>query len=265
MFTNTKIQISGSKIEVLVYSVPVEYGFEQKKDPNQVPKEADQENQRLNQVFAAIRAKQTIRNLIYANGWQWQNPKTGKPFRPIFITLTFAENVKDLKVAHKEFMNFTKRLNYDLFKGSKYKLHYIAVPEFQKRGAVHYHVVYFNLPFIKNIYDRISKIWGNGFTLIESVKNISHLSNYVVKYISKEFELDRIKGAKRYLVSKGIKRPLVIRNDILATRMIHTIPKEKMVYENQKMFDKKVSYYYRVYEYEQGITFNLDSILQQIK
>ena len=57
-----------------------------------------------------------------------------------FITLTFKENVSDVKEANKAFnIYITQVRRYCNEHGREF--YYIAVPEFQKRGAVHYHML----------------------------------------------------------------------------------------------------------------------------
>jgi hypothetical protein len=95
--------------------------------------------QKQKQEFSVHRTRTEIRRLINSN------PQLNK-----FMTLTFAENITDLKQANYEFNKFVLRLSY------KYpKFEYLAVPEFQQRGAVHYHVIC-NLPFVH--YNEILKL-----------------------------------------------------------------------------------------------------------
>ncbi|MFL2072876.1 hypothetical protein ACEN32_11285 [Marinilactibacillus psychrotolerans] len=54
-----------------------------------------------------------------------------------FMTLTFAENIQDITYADNEFKKFMKRFNYKYKRKSKF----LAVREFQKRGAIHYHLL----------------------------------------------------------------------------------------------------------------------------
>lgn len=74
----------------------------------------------------AIRSFQTLRNLALANKDHWKS----------FITLTFAENITDLDQANNKFHIYTTQIRkrYPAFR-------YIGVPEFQKRGAIHYHLM----------------------------------------------------------------------------------------------------------------------------
>jgi hypothetical protein len=134
----------------------------------------------------------------------------GSPYKPIFITFTFKENITDLTVANKEWTKFILRFNKRHFKHGYLK--YVGVPEFQKRGAVHYHVVFFNLPYMTKIYDVIRQSWGLGFTLVETVKSTEHLINYVSKYLSKENFDQRLFGRKKYFASRGLFKPRTARD-----------------------------------------------------
>jgi hypothetical protein len=61
--------------------------------------------------------------------------------------------------------------------------------EYQKRGAPHFHLVMYNVPFIDKIH--IQSAWGEivgedrPFTRIESIRSHGHLMSYVAKYAAK--------------------------------------------------------------------------------
>ncbi|MGX7112794.1 rolling circle replication-associated protein [Gemella cuniculi] len=57
-----------------------------------------------------------------------------------FMTLTF--KIQDTDFSNNEFTNFIKRLNYKLREVKKTMLKYIAVWEKQKRGAIHYRIIF---------------------------------------------------------------------------------------------------------------------------
>ena len=61
-----------------------------------------------------------------------------------FFTLTFENNETDIQKCDKEFKKFIQRLKYT-YKLKDFK--YLAVIEFQERGAVHYHIIC-NLPYV---------------------------------------------------------------------------------------------------------------------
>ncbi len=114
---------------------------------------------KVRRSFSISRARLRIRRLIAANSGQYQ-------CKDLFITFTFAENITSLKEANLCWTAFIKRLKYHL----GFNPAYVAVVEFQKRGAVHYHAVFFNIPFIENIKDKWAEIWSHGFISIKSVK-----------------------------------------------------------------------------------------------
>ena len=53
-----------------------------------------------------------------------------------FLTLTFAENVTDIDYANKKFSYYVDQVRR-VYKDFRY----LCIPEFQKRGAVHYHLL----------------------------------------------------------------------------------------------------------------------------
>lgn len=116
-----------------------------------------------------------------------------------FVTLTFRENMQDIKIANRHFNKFIMRISY------RYPdLKYLAIIEFQKRGAVHYHFLC-NLPHIKNSI--LSDIWGHGFVKINKIKNVSNLGAYVCKYLSKDGNNKKMFRKKKYFCSKNLEQP----------------------------------------------------------
>ncbi|SCY42841.1 rolling circle replication-associated protein [Lysinibacillus fusiformis] len=131
-----------------------------------------------------------------------------------FLTLTFKENEQDFTFTNSEFNKFIKRLNYDLYKQKKQHLKYLAVWEKQKRGAIHYHVIFFNFPFIR-IKD-LQTIWGHGFVKLNriDVDSQENRGRYVSKYFSKDLEFKEHKK-KAFFKSQNLKMPLVRRTNSL--------------------------------------------------
>lgn len=122
-----------------------------------------------------------------------------------FITLTFKENIKDVKLANQHFKAFIRRLKKDYG-----QIKYVSVIEFQdknKRGAVHYHMIA-NLPYIKS--NDLETIWGNGFIKINSIDKVDNLGAYVIKYMTKDQADPRLQGLKAYNCSKGLERPYTV-------------------------------------------------------
>ncbi|MEI7498705.1 MAG: hypothetical protein WCK11_05520 [Candidatus Falkowbacteria bacterium] len=141
--------------------------------------------------FSVRRTRGKITRLINAN-----------PDLKNFLTLTFKENLGDLKAANKLFHNFIKRL-----KRRYPDLKYLAVPEFQKRGAVHYHVL-LNLDFVA--FTEMAKIWGHGYIDIHKIRHVKNLGLYISKYIGKDLFDRRYFGMRKVLYSRNLDRPKII-------------------------------------------------------
>lgn len=123
-----------------------------------------------------------------------------------FITLTFRENLIDVKKANYIFMKFIQRLKY-WHDGKSFN--YLAVIEFQKRGAVHYHMIA-DLDFVPaNV---LRDLWKNGFVKINDITNVDNVGAYVVKYMSKNTDDKRLQGLKGYNCSRGLARPVVLKS-----------------------------------------------------
>lgn len=147
-----------------------------------------------------IRSKLQCERLAKSNIKEWGT----------FITLTFKDNVTDIKQANKQFN--TWRTNIAKLK-KEFK--YIAVPEFQKRGAVHYHILS-NLTMedtdiivpqkSNNKYYDI-KYWSYGYSAVDDVKgDIRKIIGYISKYMTKDYD-SRLYGHRRYLNSVNLNKP----------------------------------------------------------
>lgn len=242
--TNKKIIASGSIVEIFHFENPILYGKTSKIDKTI---RLNKKKKGLNSIRTEKswrRASIKLKRLTNQNVYNWFSI-TGNPLMPIFITLTFAENIKDIKQANNLFTLFIKKLTYFLTKSKKSALKYLAVIEFQKRGAVHYHIIFFNLPFIINIYDEMKRIWGYGFVIVKSLKNIDNIGSYITKYMTKDFNDQRLAGNKAYFVSRNLIKPDQILNPIIVNsiekRLLEFL-KYKKEYESE--FCGKIIYKY---------------------
>lgn len=178
-----------------------------------------------------------------------------------FLTLTFEENITDLDYSNDEFKKFIKRVNYQVFGTKKSLLKYVAVIEFQKRGAVHYHIAC-NLPFVD--VDKLSKVWGHGFIRLNKIKGdkkrfgtneCDNVGAYICKYMTKDNDDIRLKERKSYLMSRNLNKPVEIvvdvnEKDLLA--QVYGLPDATNAY-----FFKKSSvtgFYYN--EFTGGVIYN---------
>ena len=138
--------------------------------------------------------------------------------KSLFVTLTFddkkvSHDIRNVQECNLVFKNFIKRLKrflksknlLDRFNVKELK--YLAVIEFQDksdRRAVHYHVL-FNIPFISN--EDLERIWGQGFIYLENIKHVDNVGAYLIKYMTKDNEDDRLMGENAYLRSKNLIEP----------------------------------------------------------
>lgn len=207
---NVKIFRSGNTIEIIEYGRPIinESLRDIRKGRSS---SATNEDKLLNRFKVMKRARTNLRRLIEANSYQWRNSR-GRPYKPVFITLTFAENVQDFDTANHEFKLFIMRLG-NLVGGreSQNCLKYVVVPEFQKRGAIHYHLIIFNMPYIPA--KKIADIWRNGFIKVNSIDNVDNIGAYVCKYMGKDLDDERLRGKKSYFSSRGLLKPYEIQLD----------------------------------------------------
>ena len=123
-----------------------------------------------------------------------------------FLTLTFAENKTNIEECNLLFKNFIKRLKY---KYNLLCLKYLAVIEFQERGAVHYHVL-LNIPYIP--HKELQELWGNGFVFVNAISHVDNLGAYILKYMTKDNNDTRLMGKKAYLTSRNLKQEETIVN-----------------------------------------------------
>jgi hypothetical protein len=121
---------------------------------------------------------------------------------PHMLTLTMGEIV-DISTAYKLFTEFGVRLRKVYGKS----LVWITVPEFQKRGAVHFHTLIWKLPHEAHITEHdtrgIQNLWGYGYVDVIATDGSPKLSGYLAKYMSKAMHDERLFGKKAYSCSRN--------------------------------------------------------------
>jgi hypothetical protein len=161
------------------------------------------------------RSRQRFIRLVRSN--------TGRGDSNALITLTYAAIV-DIETATRHFNQFTGILRKAL--GNNFR--YIGVPEFQERGAVHFHVLYWGLPAELIEHERpnwkreeeigqvdkiergtrfIQNCWAYGYIDCISTDNSEKLAGYLAKYMSKAMYDDRLLRKRAYYCSRNVCRP----------------------------------------------------------
>ncbi|WP_338960168.1 rolling circle replication-associated protein [Spiroplasma endosymbiont of Lasioglossum villosulum] len=135
-----------------------------------------------------------------------------------FVTLTYAKNMQDINKAKHDIAIFFKRLKrwWNNPKRVKYlgELKYMYVYEYQKRGAIHFHIL-FNRKIHKSM---LPQWWPFGFNDVRVVKKgtneniVKYLSKYVVKVqndIKSQNQYDL--GVRAYAFSRNCSNPKVVK------------------------------------------------------
>lgn len=209
---DVKVIFSGNVIEVYKYSDTKAVGYKRKNNNNGLSAKGnlidfetgeiitEEQRQLQSRKRSNIRARNNLRRLITSN---FNNNSK-------FLTLTFRENIQDVEKANEVFKRFVFNMNRYLKRVNKPKLSYVAVIEFQRRGAIHYHLVC----DLKGVgANTIRKYWRNATKELGGnidIKNIRHVDNvgaYLVKYMTKANADERLIGKKLYQTSRGLKRP----------------------------------------------------------
>lgn len=190
----TKLIKSGSILEEYIYQyepVPPKV-----KSRSRRPRPKDAPRHPFNIRQATTRFHRTV----IANLDRFPNP-------PHFLTLTFAQNIRFLDDANPLLARFFQRFRY------RYPdIEWIAVPEFQKRGAVHFHILLYNYPNEEAKNERSSRrlatLWRHGFLDIIPTDGNHRIASYMSKYMRKAMHDYRLFGKKAYSASRGILRPV---------------------------------------------------------
>jgi len=189
----TKIIKSGNILEVYTYeSDPPEYR-PRKKSRHKNPKRYKRNVERARASFI---------RLVQAN--------LGAGKRPAFLTLTMREIVP-LREGWSAFQKFGAKLR----RFAPGRLNYVAVPEFQKRGAVHFHCLVWGLTDeeinTERNTRRIAKLWGYGFIDIRSSDGSPKLAGYLAKYMFKAMWDERLNGQKSYSSTRSLMRSVSLK------------------------------------------------------
>lgn len=190
-------------------------------------------NKKVNNSFKKIASKNINRSkfecqrLAKCNSKDWCT----------FITLTFADNITDISKANNEYKKFIYKIKR-VFKEFKC----LCVPEFQKRGAVHFHLLT-NISVDNEIliYKQNDnkkffhiKYWNNGFDSVEDVKgNMKKIIGYISKYMTKDID-DRLFSHHRYYYTRNLKRPII--------NYLNFDNKKHLDFYNKKIINKNIIY-----------------------
>lgn len=188
--------------------------------------DSDEQNQ-----LKELRRNNVARTVNTIKDYGYENKSLFKSF----VTLTFADNVTDIAEANKKFKNWVDQIRR-ICKKNGDDFYYLGVPEFQKRGAVHYHLLtslepgsYALTPQIKDgkVHKTYSHKYKRHFTSYdvrywEGVNGYSSALDfkecdenfdaikYMIKYLLKDLD-QRLFGHKKILASNNLSKPKVLK------------------------------------------------------
>jgi len=214
----SKLIKSGDIIEIYEYERPVVYNGRKRgriQDSLDLPSVSvcgsDFERQKEQKI---ARRKANIRNTVLAFK-RLVLTNLGRDSKPLFVSLTYSSLVEEIGQGRKDFNAFAKNLRNRFGQ----QIRYICVPEWQKRGAIHFHTLIWGLPSGLVRTERrtrlVASLWGKGFVDIRETDGHAKIASYLSKYMSKVFTDERLLNKKAYIASQNIKRPLVDRNPIM--------------------------------------------------
>lgn len=238
---NIKVVDCGSYSQVYIYEDKV---IKKRKEKNpelelkkyKVTQMVEEKNNNTYKTLNVIELKNVIRSklecqrIAKANMEEWQT----------FITLTFKENIKDITSANKRFKYFV-----DKVRRVKKDFKYLCIPEFQKRGAVHYHLLTNVSINDKTLiyeqkdkkYFKHIKYWDEGHDKVDVVKgDVKKVVGYISKYMTKDID-NRLFSHRRYLYSQNLKHPKVnyinTDNDLDMNFYKKIIQDKNLIYTNE--------------------------------
>lgn len=238
-----KIIKCGDYLQVYYYKNPRERQNVEKLDFDNLSKKSRgiSENKSI-EDRNIIRTKLNCQRLAKSNAKDWKS----------FITLTYAENMQDVSKSKKDLEYFVKNI-----KKVKKDFKYIAIPEFQKRGAIHFHLLT-NLSLQDNniitkqkdndkYYD--VKYWNKGFTSYEDMTgDVKKIVGYISKYMTKEDADDRLFNFKRYTASQNLIKPVTefisMKDKTSRNWFINQFKDKECIYNNSYIdqFNNKVEF-----------------------
>lgn len=178
------------------------------------------------------------RNLLIDLAWQNKDKFNS------FITLTFKDNIQNVDEAYNYYKTWKDQTARKLKVDDK-ELYILGVPEFQKRGAIHYHLLTSLIPGVdiekkkpKRVYNQEKKksynleyydikFWKYGFSSAFDLKLADDKFNvglYITKYMYKDID-NRLYDRKKILKTNNLERPeekkFLATDDIVYKQLMH--------------------------------------------
>jgi len=237
----------GEEKELLHFNQYTTIGEKNGKNPNGrngngeiLSNEEYQDKQTKNRIKTLRRNTAKLWRLYNCNKGQYKQ-------KDKFMTLTFRELPQTIDEADYELNKFIKRLKYYC----KKKFEYLGIRELQltfDRNGIHYHIIFFGLPYIK--HSELLKLWcyGNpyqdkqkpsGVNIKAINEGYKEMSNYLTSYQLKDIlDHDFVKGKYTLLKSMNLIQPT--KKDFEKKTIFPTIDQIK---KGLSFIENKITYY----------------------
>jgi hypothetical protein len=238
-YSNCKLVISNHIFEFYQYQHEIAIGEKENQEYRERPKHKN--NLLKNRVLSFRSSKRTLRRLVNTNVQKWTD-HNGKIVPEKFVTLTFNTQEENIKEANYKFKKFIQRLNYYYLSEKRNYFKYITVIEFMKNKRIHYHTLFFNVPYTPN--NNLAKLWSNGFIKINRIDNADNVGSYVTKYMTKT-EDKRLCGEKSYFTSRGLLKPIITFEKYEIATIFNIMPKncKPFIFPFENEYTGKSIYY----------------------
>jgi hypothetical protein len=157
-------------------------------------------------LYRSTSSSLNLRRLIMSNLYRWRDSK-GKVLKPIFLTLTHREQTISLADSRRRYRAFMVKFQKYCRVSGISSLKYVGVMEFTKAGVPHYHILFFNLPYIEDMRF-FGDLWSHGYYVFKVVRDsYDSTARYMAKYLGKGMDSDE-QGYDSYYCAKGLLKPI---------------------------------------------------------
>jgi len=206
---------------IVQYADITEY-YEYDKDfrpPRRRKKPSKRSIQKFKSEFSARRARRqfvkVVTNTLYERGC------------PLLVTLTTHVPDVQLTEGYKFIRQFKEHVKSQMGK----TFTYIAVPEWQKNGRLHFHLLCWGLLSSREEAEaerhnrNLQRCYGRGFLDVRFANDSSpKLAGYLGKYMSKAYQDERLAGRKAYTSSRDVDKVRTHGSNALSTYSDELIP-----------------------------------------
>jgi len=137
---------------------------------------------------------------------------------PAFFTFTVAESV-GIERGYEYLADFWSRVRQNSIECERY----ITVPEFQKRGAIHFHLIIWGMnKYAEQERDtrQIQNLWQRGFVDCLITDGSQKIAGYMAKYMRKSMFDKRLIGQKAYTASRSCMRSMSVSSEFASSHAL---------------------------------------------